>query len=217
MPKKNAINPISINVAALTDMFNLNTMNVIIKLAAKHRSMVLRKPMALAIQPETMLPIKPEVASIIIVMPRRLAAFAALFVMLSIHVGAHENTAHKPISIAPKMMEPFMIFFLCDDAKSLLLNNFFSADILLFCFQLKDSGKIKMASIAVIKGMTPVRNALRHSGIKLFKAPATMKPTGMAAETIPKAMALLFSDHNSAIKILVVTIMPPTPKPVAKR
>ena len=74
-----------------------------------------------------------------------------------------------------------------------------------------------MAIIAVINGIIPVRKALRHSGNRLFKAPETMKPTGMAADTIPNAMALLFSDHNSAIKILVVTIIPPTPKPVAKR
>ncbi len=87
----------------------------------------------------------------------------------------------------------------------------------LTCFQLSVSDKTKIAAMDVIKGIMPVKKASRHSGIKLFKAPATIKPTGIAAETIPKATALFFSGHTSAIKMFVVTITPPTPNPVTKR
>ena len=87
-----------------TAVFNLNTTNVMMKQAAKHIIIVLRRPIALAIQPETMLPPKPEIANIIMVNPRRSFARASLPEILCIHVGAHgKRTAHKPISMAPNI------------------------------------------------------------------------------------------------------------------
>ena len=106
MPKKKASMPISINVIDDTDVFNLNTANTMIKQAVKHIIIVLRKPIALATHPEMMLPAKPETANIIIVNPRSCCATEASGVMLCTHVGAHENTAHKPISIAPNIIDP---------------------------------------------------------------------------------------------------------------
>src|SRR5665213_883858 len=112
MPKKKARIPISINVEEETAVFNLKTTNVIMKQAAKHIIIVLRSPIALATQPDTTLPPKPEMANTIIVSPRRSFAFASFPVILCIHVGAHEKTAHKPISIAPNITEPETRFFL---------------------------------------------------------------------------------------------------------
>ena len=59
IPKKKANIPISINVTGETDVFSLNTTNTIIKQTAKHIIIVLRKPIAFAIHPETTLPAKP--------------------------------------------------------------------------------------------------------------------------------------------------------------
>ena len=56
--------------------------------------MVFRKPMALAIQPEMILPAKPLTANIIMVKPRSGCAFEASSVILWIHVGAQEK--HQP-------------------------------------------------------------------------------------------------------------------------
>src|SRR4029078_2736425 len=63
----------------------------------------------------------------------------------------------------------------------------------------------------------PVKKALCQSASKLFIAPAAINPTGIAADTIPSAIALFFSVHNSATSTLVVNITPPPPKPVIKR
>ena len=112
MPKKKARIPISINVEAETAVFNLNTTNVMMKHAAKHMIIVLRRPMAFAIHPDTMLPPRPEMAKTIMVSPRRSFAFASSPVILCIQVGAQEKTAHKPISIAPNITEPEARFFL---------------------------------------------------------------------------------------------------------
>src|SRR5690242_15191582 len=106
IPKKNVSTLISMNVAEVTESFNLNTTPVIMKLTMKHNVIVLRMPIWFTIQPETMLPIKPENDNTIIVVPRNSLALFISGVMLCTHVGAHENTAHKPISIAPKTIEP---------------------------------------------------------------------------------------------------------------
>ena len=70
MPKKKASKIISIYVNVEKDVLSLNSKNVNKKQAAKHISMVLRKPIALAIHPEAKLPAKPPEAMIMIVSPR---------------------------------------------------------------------------------------------------------------------------------------------------
>ena len=121
IPKKKANIPISINVITDTSVFNLNTTNTITKQTAKHIIIVLRRPIAFTTHPEIILPVKPATANIIIVKPRSCCAFAASPVILCIHVGAHEKTAHRPISIAPNIREPVSRFFLYPGAKSFLL------------------------------------------------------------------------------------------------
>ncbi len=62
MPKKKPSIPISTNVSDETAVLSLNTTTVIMKQTAKHSIMVLRSPIALAIQPDITLPLKPETA-----------------------------------------------------------------------------------------------------------------------------------------------------------
>ncbi len=73
---------------------------------------VLRRPMALAIHPDTTLPTRPQIARSIIANPPIPCAFSSLPAMLCTQVGVQEKIAHRPISIAPNINAPVTRFFL---------------------------------------------------------------------------------------------------------
>ena len=112
-------------------VLSLNNKNVNRKQHAKHIIIVLRKPSALAIHPEEKLPANPPEAIIIMVTPRIFCASATEEIFCD-HVGAQEKIAHRPISIAPNIIEPDKRFFLFDASKSWLLK--FSFVLFVICF-----------------------------------------------------------------------------------
>ena len=158
------------------------------KQTAKHIIIVLRKPIAFTIQPEKKLPIIPPPARIIMVVPRSCCTSADVE-MLCTHVGAQENIAHKPISMAPNTTEPTNKFFLPAGAKSCSFDFSFAAFKFLLVFHFSDSGKTNKAIIASDTGITPTQNALRQSSVKLFITPAAKKPTGTYRASLCKIIA----------------------------
>ncbi|MDB5135565.1 MAG: hypothetical protein JWP37_2168 [Mucilaginibacter sp.] len=67
----------------------------------------LLKPIKFTTQPERKPPVKPPIPKHIVLNPRSLCA--SVVNRLCIQVGIHENMAHKPISIVPKITEPVTI------------------------------------------------------------------------------------------------------------
>src|SRR5450432_864107 len=67
----------------------------------------LLSPARFASQPDKKPPVKPPMPKHIILNPP--CWRASVLTRLCIQVGSHENTAHRPISIVPKIMEPVTI------------------------------------------------------------------------------------------------------------
>src|SRR5205085_5727430 len=120
--------------------------------------------------------------------PLNCCAVVSSGVMLCTHVGAHENTAQRPMSMEPKITEPCRRFLRYMGENNLRV---FIPSLLCspFLFQLSDSARKGADTNASTTGTSPMRKAFCHSERKLFIAPAAINPTGIAAETIPNATA----------------------------
>src|SRR5688572_18676345 len=73
----------------------------------KQNIIALRTPSAFETHPEAKPPLSPPAPSNIMAMPRSFWPSVAPS-KLCTHVGIQENIPHKPISIDPKMIEPFI-------------------------------------------------------------------------------------------------------------